>query len=277
MGADRTQRPDAQGDAGGGPSVPGGIVTPFLSSARARRRAASPAETRPQRPPRSEQPHNLPAQVTPLVGRERETAEVWRALLQPDVRLLTLVGPPGIGKTRLGVEVAGAILEDFEHGASLVPLAPLRDPGLVATAIAQALGVREVGAQPLLARLTAHLRQQHRLLLLDNFEQLTAAAPVVADLLAACPGLKVLVTSRAPLRVYGEHQFPVPPLASPDPQHLPAVEELAEAPAVALFIQRAQAIKRDFALTPANATPVAQICARLDGVPLAIELETVRK
>ena len=160
--------------------------------------------------------HNLPAQPTPLLGREQEIKAACALLRRPGVRLLTLLGPPGIGKTRLGVEVAGELVNDFPDGVYFVSLAPIADPGLVLSAIAQTLGLKEGAGQPLADTLKARLREAQALLFLDNFEQVVAAAPSIAEILSACPQVKVLVTSRSVLRVRGEHEFDVPPLALPD-------------------------------------------------------------
>jgi predicted ATPase len=224
-------------------------------------------------------PTNIPVQRTEFVGREREVAAAKELLLRPDVRLVTVTGPGGIGKTRLAVEVAKALLERFPGGIYFVPLSPLSDPGLIASAIVQTLGIREVGGQSPLEILNKNLRDSLRepmLLLLDNFEHLIQAAPTLAEHLAMGPNLKILVTSRAALHVYGEHEFPVPPLALPDARSMPPVEVLSQYPAIALFIQRAVAVKPDFVLNRENAPAVAEICARLDGLPLAIELAAAR-
>jgi predicted ATPase len=210
-----------------------------------------------------------------LLGRGREVDET-RALLQGNVRLVTLTGPGGAGKTRLSVEVAAELLDDFADGVFLVELARISDPALVPSSIAQALGIREAGARPVLEHLKAHLRSRSLLLVLDNFEQVLPAAPVVADLLATCAGLKILVTSREPLRLRGEREYAVPPLALPDPHNLPPAELLRSYAAVALFVERATAIRADFAMTDENASAIVEICARLDGLPLAIELAAAR-
>lgn len=220
-------------------------------------------------------PHNLPTHPTALLGREREVAEVC-TLLQGDVRLVTLTGPGGTGKTRLSLQVAADLLGDFEHGVFLVELAPISDPVLVPSTIAQVLGVRDVGGRPVLDGLKDYTRGKSLLLVFDNFEQILPAASVVSDLLAASPRLKVLVTSREPLRLRGEHEYAVLPLALPDAPHAATPGAVSRFPAIALFAQRAQAIRADFALTTENAPAVAEICARLDGLPLAIELAAGR-
>jgi predicted ATPase/transcriptional regulator with XRE-family HTH domain len=220
--------------------------------------------------------HNLPPQLTPLLGRERDEAAVVHLLRQPEVRLLTLTGPPGVGKTRLAVQVASGLAAYFAHGVGFVSLAAVRDPALVLPALAQALGLRETGGQPLAAILAAALADRHLLLVLDNFEQVLAAAPQLTQLLAACVQVQALVTSRAVLHVRGEYELVVPPLALPDPACLPAVDDLGQYAAVALFTQRARAVKPTFALTPDSAPAVAALCRRLDGLPLAIELAAAR-
>jgi predicted ATPase/class 3 adenylate cyclase len=221
-------------------------------------------------------PNNLPTQPTVLIGREKEVAAVERLLRREDVRLVTLTGPGGIGKTRLALQVAAELSDRFADGVFFVNLAPLSDPALVIPATAQALAIQEVRGQPLFDLLKASLREEHLLVLLDNFEQVVGAAVQVADLLAACPLLKVLVTSRAALHVSGEQEFAVSPLAVPDSKHLPNLVTLSQYEAVALFIQRAQAVKLEFQVTNANAPAVAEICIRLDGLPLAIELAAAR-
>jgi len=220
--------------------------------------------------------HNLPVQLTSLIGREQQVAAACALLSRPEVRLLTLLGPGGVGKTRLGVQIATELVDAFVDGICFVPLAPISGPDLVVPSIARTFGLGETGDRSLLELLKAYLREQQLLLLLDNFEQVVAAAPVVTELLVTCPDLKVLVTSRTSLRVRGEREFPVPPLALPDPKHLPAIEDLSQYSSVALFVERALALKPDFQLTTANAHAIAEICARLDGLPLAIELAATR-
>jgi predicted ATPase/serine/threonine protein kinase len=224
-------------------------------------------------------PANLPVQRTGFVGREKEVAAAKELLLRPDVRLVTVTGPGGIGKTRLAVHVASSLVEFFPGGIHFVPLSPVIDPGLIASVIVQTLGIREAGGQPPLEVLKQNLQDSSRapiLLLLDNFEHLIHAAPTVAELLTMGPNLKIMVTSRAALHVYGEHEFPVPPLAMPDSLAVPPVDVLSQYPAVALFVQRAVAVKPDFELNRENAAIVTEICARLDGLPLAIELAAAR-
>src|SRR6266850_2317312 len=224
-------------------------------------------------------PANLPVQRTGFVGREKEVAAAKELLLRQDVRLVTVTGPGGIGKTRLAVEVASGLIELFPGGIHFVPLSPLSDPGLIASVIVQTLGIREAGGQSPIEILKKNLQDSLRapmLFLLDNFEHLIQAAPTVAELLAMGPNLKILLTSRAALHVYGEHEFPVPPLALPDSRSMPSLEMLSQYPAVALFVQRAVAAKPDFELNPENASAVTEICARLDGLPLAIELAAAR-
>lgn len=218
----------------------------------------------------------LPAQLTSVVGRERETEAACALLRGHAVRVLTLSGAPGIGKTRLALQIATELCADFADGVCFVPLAAVLDPALVPSAIAQALDVRELPGQALFATLQEFLRDKQLLLLLDNFEQVVQAATLVRDLLVTAPGLKVLITSRELLHLYGEQEFPVPPLEAPDIRALPSVERIAQFPAVALFVERAQAVKPDFALTPENAPVIAEMCAWLDGLPLGIEMAAAR-
>jgi predicted ATPase/class 3 adenylate cyclase len=221
-----------------------------------------------------EVPTNLPVPLTSFVGRDRELARI-RDLLE-GTRLLTLTGPGGCGKTRLAIEAAGGLLPSFSDGVFFVELAPITDPGLVPSTIAVALGVREEPARPIEESLENALRDRERLLVLDNFEQILGAAPLVTELLGASPRLKVLVTSRATLHLTGEQELPVPPLGMPDAAELPPAERLTEFEAVALFAQRAAAAAPDFVVTDENAAAVAEVCARLDGLPLAIELAASR-
>ena len=219
--------------------------------------------------------HNLPLQPTPLIGREREVAEVIDLIRCENVRLLTLTGPGGTGKTRLSLQVASEVVDGYPDGVWFVPLAPLMDPGLVPSAIASVLNVREGGGQPILDTLMEYLRGRRLLLLLDNAEHLLAAVPVLSELLASAAGLNILVTSRFVLRIAGEHAWPVPPLGLP-PRGFVPLEDLVDYPAVALFIQRARAAKPDFALDAVNAPAVIEIGYRLDGLPLTIELAAAR-
>jgi predicted ATPase len=222
-------------------------------------------------------PNNLPAQATALIGRETELSEIMKRLDSAGVRLMTLTGPGGIGKTRLALQAAAELIDSFPDGVFFVDLAPIRDAGSVATAIAQTLSLRETSNRPLLEEILAQLRTKSLLLLLDNFEQVMPAATIAVDLLRYCPGVKLLVTSREALRLRGEYVYPIPPLALPqiDPKD-PSLEKMTQYEAVRLFIERAQAVKPDFKVTNENAPAVAEICWRLDGLPLAIELAAAR-
>jgi predicted ATPase len=227
-------------------------------------------------PPRVLAAPSLPAPLTSFVGRERETAAVAELLRGSATRLVTLTGPGGVGKSRLALDVAATVAADFADGVAWVSLAPISRASLVVTEIARVLGVREAAHYDLLDALKSALRTAHLLLVLDNFEQVLDAAAQVAELLAACPPLKALVTSRALLRVSGERTFPVPPLELPGAETSASAERLSHSAAVRLFVDRAQSLTPSFALMEANAPVVAEICRRLDGLPLAIELAAAR-
>jgi non-specific serine/threonine protein kinase len=237
--------------------------------------------------------YNLPLQPTPLIGRERDIEMVWTLMQRPDVRLLTLVGAGGVGKTRLAIEAAEQLFQDFADGVCYVDLTPVTDPGLVMPTIAQVLELGEDSEHNLQSTLSEYLRARAMLLVLDNFEQLLrpvhgaprqespgslTAARQLAELLPVCPRVKALVTSREPLRLRGEHELQVQPLAVPHLDNKASLDlsELASNPSISLFLERAAAVRPDFALTGQNARTVAEICAKLDGLPLAIELATAR-
>lgn len=219
---------------------------------------------------------NLPAPLTSIISREQEEAAVLTHLRSPRTRLLTLTGAPGIGKTRLGLQVASELLAFFEDGVFFVDLAPVMDPGMVVPAIARTLSLVETPDRPLNSLLLDFLREKRLLLLLDNFEQILDASTEVVSLLEACPWLKVMITSRAALQVRGERRFVVPPLALPDLHHPPDLAVLAGIPSVALFVERAQLVAPGFTLTVANAHDVAAVCVGLEGLPLAIEVAASR-
>lgn len=243
-----------------------------LAALRGRLSGAPPGRPEPR-------PSNLPVQRTAFIGRDREVAGVKELLLREDVHLVTLTGPGGIGKTRLGLQIASEVTDSFPGGVFFVPLAPVIDSGLIASTLAQTLGLHESAGKTPLETLKEYLQTLSRapmLLVLDNFEHLVAVAPVVSELLTTAPKLKFLVTSRSPLHVYGEYEFPVPPLGLPDPKGAHGLKELSQFPAVALFIRRATSVKPNFELTEENASAVATICVRLDGLPLAIELAAAR-
>ena len=224
----------------------------------------------------SHPPAGLPVPPTRLIGRETEVTAIAQLLAKDDVRLVTVSGSGGTGKTRLALEVAAGALGQYSDGVCFVDLSPLTDPTLVVPTIAATLGVREVVGQPLLQTLSRVVRRKRMLLLLDNCEQVLAAAPDVAALLATSPQLAILATSRASLRIRGEHEVPLLPLPVPAADRLPPLEELAQVPAVALFVDLASARRPDFTLTAENSVAVAGICQRLDGLPLAIELAAAR-
>ena len=218
-------------------------------------------------------PDNLPRQLSSFIGRERELRDLMGLLERS--RLLTLTGPGGSGKTRLGLQLAAEVSGGFPGGVYFVALAPVGNPGLVLSSIAQGVGLRDVGDRPLLDRLRSHLENARVLILLDNFEHLIAAAPVVAQILQATAALRIVVTSRAPLHVSGEQEFEVPPLRVPDLQ-CATVAAVAGCESVRLFTERAQAVWPGFVLDEENAAPIAGIARRLDGLPLAVELAAAR-
>jgi predicted ATPase/DNA-binding XRE family transcriptional regulator len=229
--------------------------------------------------PRDTQPwtgYSLPVQPSSFIGRERELDEIGAQLRRDDVRLLTLTGPGGVGKTRLALQVAAVVVDRFPDGAVFVSFGSLADPDLVPPTIAASLGLKEVGREPILERMLEYLQDRRLILALDNLEHVLPAAAAIARLLAGCPGIKVLVTSRVVLRLAAEHEYPVPPLPVPVPGHVPDLDVLSRYDAVQLFVQRAQAALPHFEITEENAPAVAEICSRLDGLPLAIELAAAR-
>jgi predicted ATPase/transcriptional regulator with XRE-family HTH domain/Tfp pilus assembly protein PilF len=235
--------------------------------------------------PSARSPHSLPLPRDPLIGRTREVAAVQQRLLRSSVALVTLAGPGGVGKTRLALQVAANLQDRFSDGVHFIPLAAIDDPTLVVSTISQALDVREAEGQPLLERLKTRLHDKQMLLVLDNFEQVAAAGPLLSELLQAAPQLKVLVTSRVVLHLRAEHTFAVPPLAVPDlnpggaqttPKDEADIARLLQFAAIRLFVERAQSTQADFAVTSANASAIAELCHHLDGLPLAIELAAAR-
>jgi hypothetical protein len=213
--------------------------------------------------------HNLPTPTTRLIGREWAVDRIQQLLGRDDVRLLTLVGAGGSGKTRLALHVANKLIDAFAQGAWFVPLAGVSDPAQVPMSIIQALNLKPTPGLSPLQSLVTYLRHKHMLLVLDNFEQVEEAAAAVGEILTAAPGLKVLVTSRTVLHLYGEHEFSVPPLEVPDPYSVEETTEILFYGAIQLFVERAQAVVPDFVLTAENRAVIAQICARVDGLPLA--------
>ena len=221
---------------------------------------------------RSPPPHQqLPVPLTPLIGREALIESIC-ALLRDDVRLLTLVGPGGIGKTRIAIEVAARLAAAYPDGLRFIELAPIRDAGLVAPTIARAFRIHEGGRHPLADQVVSALRDKSLLLVLDNFEGVLDAAPVVASLVAGCPRLRILITSRSVLRLYGERDYPIAPMSLPPLAERPRLDEIIASEAGRLFVERAQAARPDFALTDANSAAIVELCHQLDGLPLAIEL-----
>jgi predicted ATPase len=217
-------------------------------------------------------PSNLPAQATAFVGRERQLSEVCELVRRADVRLVTLTGPGGTGKTRLSIEVACLLGDEFPAGVYQVPLAPVSDPALVPALVAETVGVPERPGRPALEAIKAAIGNGYMLLVLDNFEQIIAAAPAVAELLSACPNLKIIATSREPLKLRFEREYPVPSL------ELPAghAEDVLSCESARLFVDRIRDVRPDFAVTPETAPHIAAICTRLEGLPLAIELAASR-
>lgn len=229
----------------------------------------------PETPPAAQRTaftHTLPSAPTPLLGRERDAVIVQSFFESNETRLITMIGPGGVGKTRLAIELATRMGKTFPDGVTFVALASLSDHTLIIPITAQTLGLRDAGDRPVRETLHAHLADKRVLLVLDNFEHLLQGAPEVAALLASCPSLRILATSRTPLRVRGEQEYAVEPLAVPDPARAPNVETVRAAPAVTLFVDRAQAVNTTFVLSERNAAAVAAICWRLNGLPLALEL-----
>ncbi len=218
---------------------------------------------------------NLPAPPTNFIGRRTELKEVVELFLRPEVRLVSLTGPGGTGKTRLGLEAGRALLDSFPQGVYFIDLAQVSDPSLVSTTIAHTMGIREGGGRPPLESLIVYLAASEMLLIIDNFEQVTQAATDISQLLASAPGVKALVTSRIPLHLRGEHEYPVSPLDTP-PEALQSMDQTLEYEAVALFCQQARTVRPGFELTEENQAAVVAICRRLDGLPLAIEIAAAR-
>lgn len=251
-----------------------GLARPELTPAQIDEIAAQPRLSPHPQPGR--RTTNLPVPLTSLIGRAQEVAAIATLLLDPDVRLVTLTGAGGMGKTRLGIQVATELGEHFADGCWFIALAALDDPDLLVATIARAMGIKEDRDWPLEESLLHYLAEKDLLLVLDNFEQIIPAAKKVAEILSMSPALKALITSRTVLHLSGEYEFVVPPLRFVDARHSLSSADLVGSPAVALFVQKARAVKSDFALTPENSAVVAKICARLDGLPLAIELAASR-
>ncbi|MBV9229451.1 MAG: tetratricopeptide repeat protein [Chloroflexi bacterium] len=227
-------------------------------------------------PPPPKLQASLPIQTSPLIGREQEVKTICALLRQPEVRLLTVTGTGGVGKTRLALHIASELQADFADGVCFISLATLSDPDLFIATLVQALGLTEVRDRSTVEHLQALLHRKHLLLLLDNFEQIVAAAPHLVEVLAVCPQLKVLVTSRCVLHVRGEYEFLLSPLALPNLTYLPTHQDLSQVAAVALFLYQMRRRMADFQLTPANAESIAEVCVRLEGLPLALELAAAR-
>lgn len=219
---------------------------------------------------------NLPAQLTNLIGRDQEIERACNLLRQPSTRVLTLTGPPGIGKTRLSIQIAAVERSGYADGVWFVPLAAVSNGAQIVSGVAQVLGVRELPGRQLPETMQEYLRDKRLLLVLDNFEHLIKATSIVREWLVAARDLKVIVTSREVLHLYGEQEFPVAPLALPDSHHLPTMDAINASPAVRLFLERAQSVKPDFVLSEDNAPVIVEICAWLDGIPLAIEMAAAR-
>ena len=221
-------------------------------------------------------PNNLPPQPNPFIGREHEINEIVALLRLPHIHFVTLTGPGGTGKTRLSIQTGALLLPEFADGVYFVELAPIDDPDLVVPTIAETLGVAEKGGMSLTDALLEYIREKEMLLILDNVEQVVAAAPRLAEILAAAPRCRFIASSRQLLHIVGEAEYAVLPFAVPNPDKLPPLDQLADYPAVAIFVQRARFVKPDFALADDNAAAVVRICDELDGLPLAIELAAAR-